>query len=67
MSVTMLEPWLTKAEIAEFFGCSKAWISLRMAEGMPHTHIAGRAKYRPSECEPWLESHGHIKRKGEAA
>jgi hypothetical protein len=37
-----------------------------MEEGLPHTHIAGRAKFHVSEVEPWLEAHGHIERRGEA-
>jgi hypothetical protein len=35
---------------------------------MPHSIIAGRVKLKPAEeCEPWLEEHGFIERKGEAA
>lgn len=65
--VTQLEPFLTKREIAAFFGCGVRSIERCMAEGMPHRHILGAAKFRPSECEPWLEQHGKIQRKGEAA
>ncbi len=36
-----------------------------MEDGLPHRHIAGRAKFRLSEVEPWLESHGHIEQRGE--
>jgi hypothetical protein len=65
--VAALERWLDKAGISEHFTCSIRWIERRMEEGMPHTHIAGRAKFRVSEVEPWLEAHGHIERRGEAA
>lgn len=65
--VTALEPWLDKQGIADHFACSVRWIEERMVEGMPHSHIAGRAKFRVSEAEPWLASHGHIDRRGEAA
>jgi hypothetical protein len=66
MEVAMLEPWLDKKGIADHYACSERWIALRMAEGMPHTHIAGRAKFKVSETEPWLDSHGFIERRGEA-
>ncbi len=65
--VAELPPWLGKTKIAEHFDCSIRWIERRMEEGLPHTHIAGRAKFRVSEVEPWLEAHGHIERRGEAA
>lgn len=61
------ERWLDKAGIAEQFACSIRWIECRMEDGMPHAHIAGRAKFRVSEVEPWLQEHGHIERRGEAA
>ncbi|HET7052788.1 MAG TPA: hypothetical protein VFI09_02585 [Solirubrobacterales bacterium] len=65
--VIPLEPWLDKRGIATFFDCSVRWIELRMEEGLPHAHIAGRAKFHASEVEPWLEAHGYIDRRGEAA
>jgi hypothetical protein len=66
-AVTQLEPWLDKKGIAAHFVCSVRWIERKMEEGMPHRHIAGRAKFRVSEVEAWLEAHGHIERRGEAA
>ncbi len=65
--VVQLEEYLDKKGIAAHFKCSVRWIERRMEEGLPHTHIAGRAKFRVSEVEPWLEVHGHIERRGEAA
>ena len=38
-----------------------------MEEGLPHAHIAGRAKFQVSCVEPWLEQHGHLERRGDAA
>lgn len=67
MTVAQLEPWLDKRGIAEHLACSVRWIERRMEEGMPHTHIAGRAKFRASEVEAWLEQRGLIERRGEAA
>jgi hypothetical protein len=65
--VVHLESWLDKHALAAHLGCSVRWIAYRMDEGMPHALIAGRVKFRPSEVEPWLEQHGHFKRRGEAA
>lgn len=61
--VVQLEPWMTKAELAGYFGCSARWLEYRMDEGMPHTVIAGRIKFKPSECEPWLEANGYLERR----
>jgi hypothetical protein len=59
------EPWLDKHGIADHLACSVRWIESRMGEGMPHTVIAGRAKFRISEVEAWLELHGHIEHCGD--
>lgn len=58
------EPWLSKTALAKHLSCSVRWVEQRMEEGMPHAHIAGRAKFRVSEVEPWLEQHGHLSRRG---
>ena len=62
VTLTQLEPWLTTTAIAEFFGCSERQIRYWKADGMPSAIIGGRRKYRPSECEPWLERAGHLRR-----
>jgi hypothetical protein len=66
-TVGRFEPWLDKRGIARHLACSIRWIERRMEEGLPHRHIAGRAKFRVSEVEPWLEAHGHIEQRGEVA
>jgi hypothetical protein len=66
MTVVGLERWLDKRGLAEHLACSVRWIERRISDGMPHTHIAGRAKFKASEVEPWLEAHGFIDRRGEA-
>jgi hypothetical protein len=66
-NVVGLEPWLDKRGLADHLGCSVRWIAYRMEDGMPHAVIAGRIKFRASEVEPWLEQHGHLTRRGEAA
>lgn len=66
-NVTQLEPWMDKKHLAAHLGCGVRWIEYRIDEGMPHTLIAGRCKFRASEVEPWLEAHGYLQRRGEAA
>jgi hypothetical protein len=60
--VAHLEPWLAKAQLAEYLACSERWIEEKMAEGMPHAKIAGRIKFKVSEVEPWLEEKGYMER-----
>lgn len=67
MSVAQLEPWLDKRGLAEHLSCSVRWIERRMEEGMPRRKIAGRAKFRASEVERWLEANGYSEQEGEAA
>lgn len=64
--IAYLEPYLDKKHLALHLGCSVRWIEHRMEEGLPHALIAGRAKFKASEAEPWLEERGHIERRGEA-
>lgn len=59
--------YFDKKGIAHEFSCSVRWIERRMVEGLPHFEIAGRAKFRFDDCERWLDEHGHIERRGEAA
>lgn len=65
--VSIGERWLDKRGIAGYFDVSVRWIEYRMEQGLPHAHIAGRAKFHVSEVEPWLEAHGYIQRRGGAA
>lgn len=67
MTVADLEPWLDKRSLAAHLGCGIRWIEYRLEDGMPHTLLAGRVKFRASEVEPWLEAHGHLERRGEVA
>jgi hypothetical protein len=61
------ERWRDKHGLAEHFSCGIRWIEERMAEGMPYSYIAGRAKFKISRVEPWLERHGFIEDRGGAA
>jgi hypothetical protein len=63
-----LNRWHDKHGLAEYFSCSVRWIEARMEEGLPHTYIAGRAKFKIAKSEAWLDSHGFIEwRGGDAA
>jgi hypothetical protein len=59
--------WLDKRAIAAYFDCSVSYIEKRMAEGMPHAQLGVRVKFKPDECESWLEEQGLLRRKSEAA
>ena len=48
------EPWLSKRQLADYFGFSSRWVELRLREGMPSEVIGGRRRFRVSECEEWL-------------
>ena len=48
------EPWLSKRQLAAYFGFSTRWVELRVREGMPSEVISGRRRFRVSECEEWL-------------
>ena len=62
MTLVALEPWADKRGVAEVFAVSVRTIEYWTKEGMPSAIIAGRRKYRPSECEAWLERAGHLRR-----
>lgn len=64
VTATDPERWRDKHGVAEHFSCGVRWIESRMEEGMPHSHIAGRAKFRVSDVERWLDCHGFIERAG---
>ncbi len=49
------EPWLSKRQIADYFGRSTRWVELRMREGLPSKMIGGQRGYRLSEVEAWLD------------
>lgn len=67
MTVTELrEEWKAKPETAEYFCQSVRTVERWMKQGCPHSHILGKAVFRPvEEVEPWLIEHGKLKRKGE--
>jgi hypothetical protein len=58
------EPWLDKRQLAAHLACSVRSVETAMAAGMPNATIFGRAKFRASEAEAWLEAHGYLVRNG---
>lgn len=52
---TVREPWLSKRQIADYFGRSTRWVELRVREGLPSKMIGGRRGFRLSEVEAWLD------------
>lgn len=66
MEVATLPKWLDKRGIARELSCSVRYIERRMEEGMPHAHIAGRAKFRIEEVEAWLEKRAQAQQLGPA-
>jgi len=53
-----VEPWISKRELARTLGVGVRWLDDRVAEGLPHRHIAGAHKFRLSAVEPWLKGRG---------
>jgi hypothetical protein len=67
MTALGLEPWLDKRGLAKHLTCSVRSIERAMVVGLPHAVIFGRAKFRASEAEAWLERHGDLSLHGERA
>jgi predicted DNA-binding transcriptional regulator AlpA len=49
------EPWLSKRDLASYFGRSTRWVELMVRDGMPSQMIGGRRGFRVSEVEAWIE------------
>ena len=64
-----LERAITGEELSGHFGGAfkERWLKYRRAEGMPYELVAGKVRYKLSVVVPWLEAHGYIESKGEAA
>jgi excisionase family DNA binding protein len=52
------EPWLSKRQIAAYFGFSTRWVEMRVRDGMPSEMFGGHRRFRASECEAWLLERG---------
>jgi predicted DNA-binding transcriptional regulator AlpA len=51
---TKFEPWVTKAQVAAYFGRSTRWVELMTKQGLPSRMIGGRRAYRLSEVDAWV-------------
>jgi hypothetical protein len=60
-----LEPWLDKRGLAEHLACGVRTIERALTQGMPHTIIYGRVKFRASEVDAWLERTGQLEHRGD--
>lgn len=46
--------YLSKTDVAGYFGFSVRWVEKQMQLGMPHVRIGGRARFRVADAEAWL-------------
>jgi hypothetical protein len=57
---TTHEPWLSKGQIAAYYGRTTRWVEPRVREGMPHRKDGGsryaRTMFRLSDMEAWMAS-----------
>lgn len=53
-----LERWLTCQDLADHLGFSTKWVQRRIKEGMPHTRMGGRLRFKASLVEAWLHERG---------
>ena len=58
------ERYLTKQELAAHLGCGTRSVEGAMKRGMPHSIIFGKAKFRLTDVEMWLESSGDLEPRG---
>jgi excisionase family DNA binding protein len=48
------EPWLSKAQAAQYLGTSTRWVEMRSADsGLPFIRLGGVNRYRASELDEW--------------
>lgn len=51
----VIEPWLSKRQVADYLGRSTRWVELRVREGLPSKMIGGRRGFKLSEIEAWID------------
>lgn len=49
------EPWVDWKKVAAHFDVSRSTVKRWTEKGMPSSLLAGRRRYRLSECEDWLK------------
>jgi hypothetical protein len=50
----LLEPWVTKRQLADHLSVTPRWIELQQPLGLPRLSTGGLSRYRISEVEAWL-------------
>jgi excisionase family DNA binding protein len=50
------EPYVTKAQVAAFYGFTPRWVETKVAESMPCYRFGRRVRFRMSEVEAWLRA-----------
>lgn len=48
------EHFVSRKQLAQYYGFSLRWVSLRTAEGMPSQMFGNRRRYLLSETNAWL-------------
>jgi hypothetical protein len=56
-----LEPWVSKKEIASYFGVTTTTIDVWTNLGMPHERIGKRRKFRQGECDDWHRARNAVR------
>lgn len=60
----ILEPWISKADLAAHLRLSVRSVDRMVADGLPHAVVLGRVRVHASEVEAWLEDRGLMGRIG---
>jgi hypothetical protein len=50
----VVEPWLTKQQLADHLLVTRRWIELQQHAGLPYLRMGGLNRYRVSEVETWI-------------
>ena len=60
MTISQLEPYLDKRELAAHYGVGVRTVERWLQEGMHSAKIVGKRKFRLSVVDPWLRRAGYI-------
>lgn len=55
----VLEEWLDRKQLAAYLGVSMSSVDNLTRDGMPHSKILGKRRFRASLCEAWLRERGN--------
>ncbi len=51
-----LERWLSKREVARYYGFTIRWVERQVAKGMPNRMIGGQRRFQISQVDRWLDA-----------